>query len=183
MDVTKQCLVAEGWCPVFATNQIQNTLQRDTNDNNSRIGAIFQVLRTKELPPTCFRTNKFTSAFQEIVDAYGYFMGQNIIIDNFPCPVEIVLLLLALVAVPWMLFPKPFLLKKHQGQSYAPLDSSDPFEMEQHIPHSNEEFEFSEVFVHQLIHTIEFVLGAVSNMASDMFKTSRIVSFGFPAAM
>ncbi|KAK4860204.1 hypothetical protein QYF36_019156 [Acer negundo] len=75
-------------------------------------------------------------------------------------------------SVPWMLFPKPFLLKKqheerHQGQSYAPLHSSDnTFEMEQHIPHGHEEFAFSEVFVHQLIHTIEFVLGAVSNTAS-----------------
>ncbi|KAL5845213.1 hypothetical protein ACOSQ4_011171 [Xanthoceras sorbifolium] len=389
VDVTKQCLVAEGWCPVFATNQIQNTLQRATNDSNSQIGAIFQVLRTKELPPTYFRTNKFTSAFQEIVDAYGiakyqeanpgvftivtfpflfavmfgdwghgiclllatlYFIirekkfssqklgdivemtfgGRYVIMmmalfsiytgliyneffsvpfelfgpsaygcrdtscrdastiglikvrDTYPFGVDpkwhgsrselpylnslkmkmsillgvaqmnlgiilsyfnakffgndinilhqfvpqmiflnslfgylslliivkwctgsqadlyhvmiymflsptddlgenqlfvgqkflqIVLLLLALVAVPWMLFPKPFLLKKqheerHQGQSYAPLDSSDPFEMEQHIPHNNEEFEFSEVFVHQLIHTIEFVLGAVSNTAS-----------------
>ncbi|KAA8536061.1 hypothetical protein F0562_028539 [Nyssa sinensis] len=38
--------------------------------------------------------------------------------------VQLVLLLLALVAIPWMLFPKPFLLKKqhqdrHHGQSYT----------------------------------------------------------------
>jgi V-type H+-transporting ATPase subunit a len=70
-DVTKKCLVAEGWCPVFATKQIQNTLQRATHESNSQVGAIFQVLHSKELPPTYFRTNKFTTAFQEIVDAYG----------------------------------------------------------------------------------------------------------------
>ncbi|KAG4183351.1 hypothetical protein ERO13_A09G105200v2 [Gossypium hirsutum] len=65
-------------------------------------------------------------------------------------PLQIVLLLLALVAVPWMLFPKPFILKKL------------------HSEHGNnhEEFNFSEVFVHQMIHSIEFVLGAVSNTAS-----------------
>ncbi|KAK9946995.1 hypothetical protein M0R45_012432 [Rubus argutus] len=71
VDVTKVCLVAEGWCPVSASNQIQNALQRATFDSNSQVGAIFQVLHTKESPPTYFRTNKFTSAFQEIVDAYG----------------------------------------------------------------------------------------------------------------
>ncbi|KAF7829615.1 V-type proton ATPase subunit a3-like [Senna tora] len=391
IDVTKKCLVAEGWCPVFATNQIQVALQRATMDSNSQVGVIFQVLQTKESPPTYFRTNKFTSAFQEIVDAYGvakyreanpgvytiitfpflfavmfgdwghgiclllatlYFIirekkfssqklgdiiemtfgGRYVIMmmalfsiytgliyneffsvpfelfapsaygcrdlscrdastiglikvhDTYPFGVDpkwhgtrselpflnslkmkmsiilgvvqmnlgivlsyynakyfgneiniwyqfvpqiiflnslfgylslliivkwctgsqadlyhvmiymflsptddlgenqlffgqkflqLVLLLLALVAVPWMLFPKPFLLKKqhqerHQGQSYSLLDSSDdPLESEPHsIPDGHEEFEFSEVFVHQLIHTIEFVLGAVSNTAS-----------------
>lgn len=390
-DVTKKCLVAEGWCPVFASNQIQNALERATFDSNSQVGAIFQVLQTKESPPTYFRTNKFTSAFQEIVDAYGvakyqeanpgvytiitfpflfaimfgdwghgiclllatlYFImrekkfssqklgdiiemtfgGRYVILmmaifsiytgliyneffsvpfelfgpsaygcrdpscrdattiglmkvrDTYPFGVDpewhgtrselpflnslkmkmsillgvaqmnlgiilsyfnakffkdnlniwyqfvpqmiflnslfgylsllivvkwctgsqadlyhvmiymflsptddlgenqlfvgqkflqILLLLSALIAVPWMLFPKPFLLKKqhnerHQGQLYTMLHSADdPLEEQpQHDSHGHEEFEFSEVFVHQLIHTIEFVLGAVSNTAS-----------------
>ncbi|KAF9603672.1 hypothetical protein IFM89_037331 [Coptis chinensis] len=55
-----------------------------------------------------------------------------------------------------------------RGQSYQPLHSADEsLEVEvHHDSHGHEEFEFSEVFVHQLIHTIEFVLGAVSNTAS-----------------
>lgn len=52
--------------------QIQDALHRATQDSNSQVDAIFQVLRTREMPPTYFRTNKFTSAFQEIVDAYGW---------------------------------------------------------------------------------------------------------------
>ncbi|KAE8703148.1 V-type proton ATPase subunit a1 [Hibiscus syriacus] len=393
LDVTKKCLVAEAWSPVFATKQIQEALQRASVDSSSQVGAILQVLHTRELPPTYFRTNKFTAAFQEIVDAYGVakyqegnpgvytivtfpflfavmfgdwghgiclllatlvlivrekklssqklgditemtFGGRYVIMmmslfsiytgfiynecfsvaldlfgpsayacrdlscrdaysiglikvrDTYPfgvdpawhgtrselpflnslkmkmsillgvaqmnlgiilsycnatffgnClniwfqfipqmiflnslfgylsflvilkwytgsqadlyhimiymflsptdelgdnqlfpgqkTVQLVLLLLALVSVPWMLLPKPFFLKRqhenrHRGQSYAPVQTTDgtllsELNHDSH-GHDHEEFEFSEVFVHQLIHTIEFVLGAVSNTAS-----------------
>ncbi|XP_020576446.1 V-type proton ATPase subunit a1-like [Phalaenopsis equestris] len=70
-DVTKKCLVGEGWCPAFAKPQIKDALQRATIDSNSQLGIIFHVMEATESPPTYFRTNRFTHAFQEIVDAYG----------------------------------------------------------------------------------------------------------------
>ncbi|XP_026399435.1 V-type proton ATPase subunit a1-like [Papaver somniferum] len=70
-DVTKKFLLGEGWCPIFAKPQIQNALERAPNDINSQMGIIFHVKDTMESPPTHFRTNRFTGAFQEIVDAYG----------------------------------------------------------------------------------------------------------------
>ncbi|KAF8395009.1 hypothetical protein HHK36_018948 [Tetracentron sinense] len=70
-DVTKKCLVGEGWCPIFAKPQIQEALQRATFDSNSQLGIIFHVMDAVDSPPTYFRTNCFTNAFQEIVDAYG----------------------------------------------------------------------------------------------------------------
>ncbi|KAM7522296.1 hypothetical protein LguiA_012198 [Lonicera macranthoides] len=77
-DVTKKCLVGEGWCPIFAKAQIQETLQRATFDSNSQVGIIFHVMDTVDSPPTYFRTNCFTNAFQEIVDAYGVARYQEV---------------------------------------------------------------------------------------------------------
>lgn len=59
-------------CPyVTVPLQVQEALQRASYSSNAQISSIFQVLPSKEMPPTYFKTNKFTSAFQEIVDAYG----------------------------------------------------------------------------------------------------------------
>jgi V-type H+-transporting ATPase subunit a len=70
-DVGRKCLIAEGWCPADSIEQIQEALKRAEQKSNASVTSIVNRVRTKESPPTYFKTNRFTQPFQGIVDAYG----------------------------------------------------------------------------------------------------------------
>lgn len=99
-------------------------------------------------------------------------MGQEDKFPLWPGSVELAQTLMGytMLAVPIMLLPKPFVLlyqhnsKQEKGDNLVTID-------EETGPSSNhhghgEDFEFGEIFIHQIIETIEFVLGTVSHTAS-----------------
>uniref|UniRef100_A0A8C1RN17 V-type proton ATPase subunit a n=1 Tax=Cyprinus carpio TaxID=7962 RepID=A0A8C1RN17_CYPCA len=71
IDVTQKCLIAEIWCPMSDLDSIQFALRRGTEKSGSTVPSILNRMQTQQTPPTYNKTNKFTSGFQSIVDAYG----------------------------------------------------------------------------------------------------------------
>ncbi|KAH3759373.1 vacuolar proton ATPase 100-kDa subunit [Pelomyxa schiedti] len=70
-DVGRKCLIAEGWCPTSATDEILNALNRATARSGSQVATIMSIIPIDEEPPTFYQTNKFTYCMQVIIDAYG----------------------------------------------------------------------------------------------------------------
>lgn len=71
LDVTQKCLIAECWVPVLDLENIQLALRRGTERSGSSVPPILNRMDTSEDPPTYNHTNKFTNAFQVLIDAYG----------------------------------------------------------------------------------------------------------------
>eukprot|EP00173_Palmaria_palmata_P004102 Plantae.Rhodophyta-Palmaria_palmata.ctg489.p1 GENE.Plantae.Rhodophyta-Palmaria_palmata.ctg489~~Plantae.Rhodophyta-Palmaria_palmata.ctg489.p1 ORF type:complete len:403 (-),score=68.26 Plantae.Rhodophyta-Palmaria_palmata.ctg489:118-1230(-) len=87
------------------------------------------------------------------------FAGQN--------ELQLLLIVIAVVCVPWMLLPKPLILRaRHRKRKAVYSLPEGNGDVESKGGHHGEPFDFGEIFVYQMIHTIEFVLGAVSNTAS-----------------
>lgn len=80
--------------------------------------------------------------------------------------VQVALLIILILCIPWMLLPKPFILKsQHANKTRYEVVVHDEEDSDSEN-NEEEEFDFANEFTHQVIHTIEFVLGAVSNTAS-----------------
>ena len=71
LDTSQKCLIAECWIPRLDMEAIQLALRRGTEKSGSTVAPILNEMATVEPPPTFFRTNKFTSAFQALINAYG----------------------------------------------------------------------------------------------------------------
>ncbi|CAD0197148.1 unnamed protein product [Chrysodeixis includens] len=71
LDVTQKCLIAECWVPALDLETIQLALRRGTERSGSSVPPILNRMETLEDPPTYNRNNKFTSAFQNLIYAYG----------------------------------------------------------------------------------------------------------------
>lgn len=70
-DQNHKCLISEGWCPTNSLHLVRNTLKEVTEQACIQMPSILNEIRTSRVPPTFHRTNKFTMAFQSIIDAYG----------------------------------------------------------------------------------------------------------------
>ncbi|KAL8838235.1 MAG: hypothetical protein Q9176_005164 [Flavoplaca citrina] len=70
-DQARKTLIAEAWCPTNSLPLIKSTLQ-DVNDRAGlSVPTIVNQIKTSKTPPTYNKRNKFTEAFQTIIDAYG----------------------------------------------------------------------------------------------------------------
>uniref|UniRef100_A0A8B9BMV9 V-type proton ATPase subunit a n=1 Tax=Anser brachyrhynchus TaxID=132585 RepID=A0A8B9BMV9_9AVES len=126
---------------------------------------------------------------------FNYSDASNAPLYTHQKEVQSFLVIFALIAIPWMLLIKPFILRanhqkaqrmvrdKHQARGFRNTGGENEVDAPEtnhskkasqgdhsggHGGHEDdeEEFNFGDTFVHQAIHTIEYCLGCISNTAS-----------------
>ena len=51
--------------------EVRDALRKGTLKSGAAVQSVINIVKTTEMPPTYFRSNKLTKGFQSIVDAYG----------------------------------------------------------------------------------------------------------------
>ncbi|VDI32314.1 V-type H+-transporting ATPase subunit a [Mytilus galloprovincialis] len=130
IESSQKCLIAECWCPVEDLDRIQQALRRGTERSGSSVPSILNKMGTKQTPPTYNRTNKFTEAFQAIVDSYGVSTYREInpapfTIISFPFLFAVMFgdighgLIMAIFGIFLIIREKYFMAKKIEDEIFA----------------------------------------------------------------
>lgn len=64
-------VIAEGWVPRKHLELVRMKMDEAISSSGSQVHSLCEELQSDDEPPTYFDGNKFTSAFQDIVNAYG----------------------------------------------------------------------------------------------------------------
>ncbi|XP_071826347.1 V-type proton ATPase 116 kDa subunit a 1-like isoform X2 [Apostichopus japonicus] len=130
IDVTRGALIGECWCPVADLENIRIALSRGTERSGSTLPSIIDIVPTTSELPTFNRTNKFTSGFQEMVDAYGVANYREVnpapfTIITFPFLFAVMFgdsghgLLMTLFAAALVFGERRLLSKKHDNEMFS----------------------------------------------------------------
>lgn len=86
---------------------------------------------------------------------------------DFQGQLQVVFLLLMFISIPWMLLVKPLVLRSRiKAREAALARGEELIEDHSHGGHGHEDEGFGAIMIEQIIHTIEYVLGTISNTAS-----------------
>lgn len=70
-DISRKCLVGECWVPTSDIPLLQKVLADSYTSSKTSSPSFLNVIETADVPPTYYRTNKFTKGFQAMINAYG----------------------------------------------------------------------------------------------------------------
>ncbi|CAG4929763.1 unnamed protein product [Parnassius apollo] len=71
LDITKNCLIGKCWVPDMDLIKVNDVMEQCSAKIGTNVPSFMSKTETIATPPTYHRTNKFTSGFQALINAYS----------------------------------------------------------------------------------------------------------------